>query len=139
MQGLLFQECLFLRHHIGHTARQPLVQLYLELRLQGFRICAGANPPDQIEPGLADILEARGCAVDQRFRRERQPEIGHIATVDLRPEEAGRGDTDHRERIAVNLVCLSDHRRIGSVLSLPGMETHHRDRRRAFLVVGIGE
>ena len=41
--------------------------------------------------------------------------------------------------MAVELVGRSDHRRIGSVLLLPGVETHHRGRRRAFLVVGIGE
>ena len=49
------------------------MQLYLELRLQGFGIRAGANAPDQIEPWLAVIPEARSCAVHQRLRRQRQP------------------------------------------------------------------
>ena len=35
-----------------HVARQPLVQFYLELRLQSFRIRTGANPPVKIEPAV---------------------------------------------------------------------------------------
>ena len=41
--------------------------------------------------------------------------------------------------MAVEIVCGSDDGRIGSVLSLPGVEAHHGDRWRAFSVVGFGE
>src|SRR2546427_13029778 len=41
--------------------------------------------------------------------------------------------------MAVDLVGCSNHRWIGSVLPLPGVETHHRDRRHAFPVASIGE
>src|SRR5207249_9230734 len=84
-------------------------------------------------------LEARSCVCDQRLRRQWQPEIGHVLVGDLRSEEARRGDTDDRKRMAVEIVCGSDDGRIRSVLPLPSMEAHHGDRRRAFPVVGFGE
>src|SRR5579864_6246552 len=110
-------------------ACEPLVQLDLKLRLQGFWIRARANPPDQIEPSEPGILEARSCAGNQGLGRQWQPEVGHTPAVDLRSEKARRGDSDNREWVAVDLVGRSGHRRIGSVLSLPDAETHYGDRR----------
>ena len=90
-------------------ACEPLLQLYLELRLQNFRIRVRANAADQIEPGEPGILEARSRAGNQRLGRQRQPEVGHILAVHLCSEKARRGDSDNRERVAIDLVGSSRH------------------------------
>src|SRR5579864_1863191 len=120
-------------------AREPLLQLYLELRLQNFRIRVRANAADQIKPGEPGILEARRGAGNQRLGRQRQPEVGHTLAVHFRSEKARRGDSNNRESLAIDLKGRSRHRRIGSVLPAPDAETHYGDRWCALPVIGIGE
>src|SRR5215469_6892999 len=120
-------------------AREPFVQLHLKLRLESFWIGAGADAAGHVEPSQSWILQAGCCASDERLGRQWQPEIGHVRGSDFCSEEARRGDTDNREWLAVEMVRRSDHRRVRSILPLPGVETQHGDRRRSLAVVGIGE
>src|SRR5581483_2071191 len=96
-------------------AGQPLVQLYLELRLQGARVRAGTHTPDEIEPGQARIPETRGWAGDQWLRREREPDVGHVGIGDLGAEETGPGHAGNRERMAIEIERRSDHAGVGPV------------------------
>ena len=121
---------------VGQWALEELPQLDLHLRLDGRRLCAGRDAPDEIEPLLVSALEK--VSIDGRERRHQvdgKPKGGRRGAEAL-AVEAGRRNAYNGDRLAVDGEAGADDGRIASQFLLPGLEADDGDGRRALGIVG---
>ncbi len=138
MQGLLTPGLLFAGLHVGHMAREPVMELDAQLGFERLGIHAGAHAADDVEPVRVGAFEALGFAIEQRFGVDRDPDIGHAPAGELGAVEAGRSDADHGKEVAVDLITRTHNGGIGAVFIAPDVIAHDGDGRCAGLIVGIG-
>ncbi len=119
-------------------ARQPAVELDAQLGLQRLRIDARPHSAQQVEIVFVGSLGPRHIGGKCQLGRDGQPDIRHAPASELGAIEPRRSHPDDGKRMPVDLEIPADYRRVRAVLAFPDAVAHHRDQRRACLVVGVG-
>ena len=119
----------------AQRAFQKLLELDLHLRLNGGRLCARLDAPDDVEP--LQIAALQKVSVDRRDRGHQmdgKPEGWRRGTQTL-AVEAGWRDADDSHRLTVDYEAGAEDRGIAAELLLPRLKAEDSNRRCALVVV----
>ena len=95
---------------------------------------ARTQPADDAQPCADRLMQQCAVTVNQRLLLHRYPNIGWIAAQCV-AKKSGRSHADDGEGMPLDNESRAHHRRIGSIICLPGLMADHGHRRGGRLVV----
>ena len=94
-----------------------MLEFHPQFRLDGRRARTWLNATDQVQPVIVRFVQI-GIALDERFRVQRQKEIGRMVAQSV-AKKTGRTDSHDRKWLIIQIEDAADDGRIRRVLLAP--------------------